>query len=781
VGITDTGHPSRSPHPPDPGRPLQPALHDLLTAVRGPTAALSGRDGQIRPTGAHGVFHADVRVLSAAVLTVDGREPESIAATIRGADTVWCAALVREAGDEGADPTVRIDRERRVRPGVVTETIRVCSTAAATQHLSVEVTVAADLAPVEEVKAGVRRPAVRPGGGPVESVTPTSTSEEPVTADTGVPAVTAEGGAPAVTWRTPAVTTRVIAPGAAVAVDTAGAVLRWELTVPTGVTHTLSWSSTTDDHGAVVVATGAAPVWSVPVVRADDRRFAALVEQALADLDALRMATAADPGAEFLAAGSPWYATLFGRDSIWAARMLLPLGTGLALGTLRTLAGLQGTRNDPHTGEAPGKILHELRRAGGGAVAPERPGGARLPPAYYGTVDATPLWVLLLHDAWRAGLPDADVEPLLDTAERALGWIAAAASPATEPGDGEAVRPGALSGHHGFIAYVDRHGTGLSNQGWKDSADSVRFADGSRAVAPIALCEVQGYAVEAAFAGAALLDAFGRSGADRWRAYARALTGRFRDRFWVHDPAGDYPAIALDATGRRVDTVTSNIGHLLGTGILDAAGTADVARRLTGPDLDSGYGLRTLSAAARAYSPLSYHCGSVWPHDTAITVAGLARTGHGDAAASLVEGLLAAGAAFDGRLPELWSGDARSVADTRESGAPGVPMPVPYPAACRPQAWSAAAAVSLLTSVLGLDVDVPAGVVRLRPMRPSPVGALHVRGLRIGGGEIEVAVDAAGTVVAPTAASVAALGLRLDDRQTATADSLNEADEAVSA
>lgn len=696
------------------GRRLQPSLHEVLTALRAPTVALSSRDGQIRDRGAEGVFHADVRVLARAVLTVAGAEPEHLAGAVRGASTIWSAGLCRLAGDEGPDPTIRVDRVRTVEPGRVGETIALVSTARLDQLLRVEITVAADLFGIAEVKAGNAGAAV------------------PVTPD----------GAGALSWSGQDVSVTVRAAGAQAVGGPSGGMLGWDVELAAGSTVEVAWTLEVVDHGGAVRAGHGRPLWSVPQVHSDDRRLEQVVQQGLDDLDGLRMATVTEPESEFLAAGSPWYFTLFGRDSIWAARLLLPLGTDIARGTLRTLAARQGTVVDPATGEAPGKILHELRRTATEVEGGHADSALRLPPVYYGTVDATPLWILLLRDAWRAGMAAADVEPLLDACERALEWLATDGDP-----DGD-----------GFLEYVDSTGSGLANQGWKDSADAVRFADGSRARPPIALCEVQAYAVAAALAGAELLDAFGRPGADRWRDFSANLTARFRRSFWVADADGAYPAIALDGEKRRVDTLTSNIGHLLATGILDAAETAEVVRRLTGPDLDSGFGLRTMSIREQAYSPLSYHCGSVWAHDTAIVALGMSRAGHGGAAAPFVEGLLAAGAAFDGRLPELYSGDARA---NPLAGAPGVPVPVPYPASCRPQAWSAAAGVALLSVVLGLEIDVPAGTVTLRPLRPSPVGRLHVSGLAAGAALFDVEIDAAGTVLAPTAASVEAAGLRL--------------------
>ncbi|MFC4504940.1 MULTISPECIES: amylo-alpha-1,6-glucosidase [Streptomyces] len=519
-------------------------------------------------------------------------------------------------------------------------------------------------------------------------------------------------------WGDKAIEVAVTAPGATP--DAERSTLTWTLTVEPGESVDLRLAVEVSEPDAVVTAAGPRPTWQRPDVTADDRRLPALVAQSLDDLHSLRMATAASPGDTFLAAGVPWFFTLFGRDSLWAARMLLPLGTDLALGTLRTLAAQQGTRTDPASEEEPGKILHEVRRG-----VFDDGMGLRLPPVYYGTVDATPLWICLLHDAWRWGLPAADIEPLLPSLKAALGWIEAAA----RAGDG-------------FLSYIDHSGTGLANQGWKDSADAARFADGRLAEAPLALAEVQGYAYEAALAGAALLDAFGPPDAfgpadgERWRTFAAGLADRFRARFWVSDGHGPYPAMALDGSGRPVDSVTSNMGHLLATGILNADETNTVAARLAAPDMSDGYGLRTMSSRSGGFGPLRYHCGAVWPHDTAIAVAGLARTGHPEAAARLIEGILDAAPAFDYRLPELWGGDAR--ADT--------PAPVPYPAACRPQAWSAASAIALMTALTGLEPDVPTGRLHVRPTGPLPVGALTVAGLTVAGERLDVTIGSDGRV-----------------------------------
>ncbi|MDR0359248.1 MAG: amylo-alpha-1,6-glucosidase, partial [bacterium] len=444
-------------------------------------------------------------------------------------------------------------------------------------------------------------------------------------------------------------------------------------------------------------------------VTADDPRVPSLLIRSLADADALRMAVPQAPRDVFLAAGAPWFLTLFGRDSIWAARLLLPFGWQLAAGTLRALAAFQGHRADTETAEAPGKIPHELRRFG----------------IYYGTIDATPLWICLLHDAWRWGMPEAEVAALLPALRAALEWM-------RDWGDSDG---------DGLLEYIDDSGHGLANQGWKDSGDSVRFADGKIAAAPVALCEVQGYAHEAALRGADLLSALGAGGAGeaaRWREWAAGLAAAFRAAFWVADATGSYPALALDAEKRPVDSLTSNIGHLLGTGLLSRAEEALVAGRVVAPDMDSGFGLRTMSARNGGYNPLSYHCGSVWSHDTAIVLRGLFRSGHASAATTLADGLLAAASGFGWRLPELYSGQARADA----------PWPTPYPAACRPQAWSAAAAGALVQALLGLDADVPAGTVTLRPpgVRLSGAGvSLHVDGLVAGDETFSAGVSGCGT------------------------------------
>ncbi|MBK4348545.1 glycogen debranching N-terminal domain-containing protein [Lacisediminihabitans changchengi] len=670
----------------------QPLLHDATVILRAPTQAWSAPDGAIGDKPIHGIYHSDVRVVSSETVTVGDLPGEHIATSPGAADTVTFVSLLRHLDDTAPDPRVRALLTRTVTAGGASSTLTVESTLTQDVTTTVVVRIESDLAAMELVKSGDRG--------------------EPVTID--VVGATAS-------WSNGPVSASVTAAGAELVTDERALELRWTVLIPAKGSVDVGWHYTMSDAEAVVRGVTTPVPWSVPVLAAGDDRLARWVSRALDDLDGLRLTTAHSSG-EFLAAGAPWFFTLFGRDSIWAARFMLPLGTALAADTLRVLAGLQGTTSVAETAEQPGKVMHELRR--GQLTIPGE--GISLPPLYYGTVDATPLWACLLHDAWRWGMPDDEVRALLPNLVAALEWM-------RDFGDADG---------DGLLEYVDETGHGLSNQGWKDSGDSVQWRDGSLAEGPIALCEVQAYAYEAATHGADLLDHFGLPGADEWRAWAARLQTRFREMFWIASDDGAYPAIALDAQKRAVDTVTSNLGHLLGTGLLDDREARLVARRLGSPELDSGYGLRTMSTDSVGYWPLSYHGGSVWAHDTAIAISGLTRDGFHAEASSLASGLLAAAAGFDYRMPELHSGDA----------AAATSVPLPYPAACRPQAWSAAAAISVLGSTLGLVPSAQDGSLHVSPS--TTVGALSVSGLRLGTADVAIQVSTDGEVIAASGADI---------------------------
>lgn len=400
-------------------------------------------------------------------------------------------------------------------------------------------------------------------------------------------------------------------------------------------------------------------------------RWRLVWHRSLDDLEDLLIADPLDPSRVTVAAGSPWFMTLFGRDSLIASWEALILGTRLAMNTLDALAERQGIRVDQVTEEEPGKILHEVRA--GEAVQRTSGWGAH----YFGTVDATPLFAMLLHEALLWGADEEHVRRLLPAAERAIAWM-------EQFGD----RDG-----DGFIEYGDTAGplfTSLSNLAWKDSTDAVRNEHGEVAEGPIAMVEVQAYAHAALLAVASLRERLGTADPEGLRERASQLQQRIDERFWLDDL--DCYAMALDGQKRPVRSVSSNAGHLLWTGTAYAERAPRLAERLLQPDMFTGFGIRTLSTDNPAFNPLSYHCGSVWPHDTAIVAAGLYRYGFTDEGRRVAEGLLDA-AEPNGRLPELFAGFGRDEQ----------PTPVPYMSSCSPQAWAAGAPLLLARAMLGIE------------------------------------------------------------------------------
>lgn len=430
-----------------------------------------------------------------------------------------------------------------------------------------------------------------------------------------------------------------------------------------------------------------------------------VVRRGAGDLTTLLLADPESPERPIVAAGSPWFLALFGRDSILSAWEMLPLGTDVALGVLEALAARQGRREDERTAEQPGRILHEVRR--GEAVA--RSGGWG--EVYYGTADATPLFVMLLAETWRWGAPVERVAALLPAAERAVEWI----ERSTVAGGG-VVRSGA---HRSSGTAV------LVNQSWKDSDDAIRHPDGSVADGPVSTVEVQGYCEAAERALADLRDGLGGGDGSRLREQADRRRAAIDEAYWLeHERCY---ALALDAGGGPVSSPCSNAGHLLWSGTALPSRREQLSARLMRPDLFSGWGVRTMSAATAGYNPLSYHCGSVWPHDSAIVAAGMLSTGcHGEGR-RLAVALWSAAVKLDGRLPELFGGfDARRAA-----------RPVPYPTACSPQAWAAGAPLLLTRALLGVDPDVPSGVVVVDPCLPPGV-AVEVSDLPLGPNRLDL-------------------------------------------
>jgi glycogen debranching enzyme len=420
--------------------------------------------------------------------------------------------------------------------------------------------------------------------------------------------------------------------------------------------------------------------------------------RSLVDLAALRFSPPIAGGRSLPAAGLPWFMTMFGRDSIFTSLQALPFTPELAATTLRALGEWQGTRVDDFRDEDPGRILHEMRY-GEMTAFEERPHSP-----YFGCADATMLYVVLLDEYERWTGDTKGVRELEYEARAALNWIDEYAN---------------LQGN-GYVAYKRRNEeTGLENQCWKDSWDSISYRDGRLPGFPRATCELQGYAYDAKVRGAHLArlvwkdDAF----ADRLEKEAADLKRRFNRDFWVED--GEYFALALDANGEQVDALASNNGHLLWSGIVDKSKAKAVARHLLGPRLFSGWGVRTLAEGEARYNPIGYHVGTVWPFDTSFVAWGLRRYGFKEEAAQLAAGILDAAELFEGRLPEAFGGYERSV--TR--------YPVQYPTACSPQAWSTGAPLLLLRTMLGLEPIADHLVVD-----PSlPVGIGHLELLDIPG------------------------------------------------
>jgi glycogen debranching enzyme len=436
---------------------------------------------------------------------------------------------------------------------------------------------------------------------------------------------------------------------------------------------------------------------SVPRLRASWDALAAAFDRSVADLASLRMEDDGRTG-QLPAAGMPWFMAVFGRDTLITSLQTLLFGSELARNALSALAELQAVEDDPDADAEPGKIVHEVR-SGKAAKA--------WFPRYYGTADATPLFLVLLSEVWR-WTDDADfVRRLRDPALRALRWI-------DEYGD--------LDGD-GFVEYRRRSPRGLKNQSWKDSENSQLFRDGREAEPPIAPCEVQGYVYDAKVRMAELAREVWRDRelAARLEGEAQRLRTRFDESFWCEGQGGYY-ALALDRGKRRVDSLTSNIGHLLWSGIVADHRVDEVVDRLMSEELWSGWGVRTMSSADAGYSPLTYHNGTVWPHDNSLIALGLARHGRWGEAQRIVRRMIEASRYFDHQLPEVFAGFPR--AET--------PFPIAYPTAARPQAWAAGTPVLLLQVLLGVRPDPGRQtLVTEAPMElPSWAGSLRLAGVR---------------------------------------------------
>lgn len=667
-----------------------------ITLVDGSTFCLSDRVGDIEQSTSHGLFYRDARVVSRWELRIDGHRPEPL--SVLSPEAFTARFILRRPPRAGAaDSTLLVMRERLVAGGL-RETITLENLGREPTAVALDLRADADFVDLFAVKEG------RAGHGRSEVLVTDnelllndrSDSARGLAISSSEPPVVLPGS---LSWR-------IVVPAGG----------RWQteiLAQPTLANQRVHAPLRPGEHYETSEPGRKIEAWrdTATKLTAGDPVLTAVLQRTESDLGALQIHNDSPDGRTFVAAGAPWFMTLFGRDSLLTAWMALPLDVSLALGTMQQLAEMQGQRVDPLTEEEPGRIMHEIRR---GPASGQVLGGE----VYYGTVDATPLFVMLLAETRRWGARRDAVAALLPAADAALDWM-------SHFGD----RDG-----DGFVEYQRATDRGLINQGWKDSFDGINDVAGRLAEAPIALCEVQGYVYAALRARAELAEEFGQTEvATRFRDRAAELRTTFAETFWI--PERGWYAVALDGRKRRVDALTSNVGHCLWSGIATDEHAEQLVRRLSTPEMDCGFGVRTLASNMGAFNPMSYHNGSVWPHDTAITVAGLLRYRHIpgaiELATRLADGLLDAAAAFGGRLPELFCGFDR----TR------FPAPVPYPTSCSPQAWASAAPLLLVRSFLGLDPDVPRRTLTVLPHLPQRWGRVELTELRLGGSVIDLSVD----------------------------------------
>jgi glycogen debranching enzyme len=685
--------------------------------------------GDIHPdTRGLGLYDLDTRVLSCAVLRINGQRPTLLAGH---AGANHAASIQLTAPERWRDPApkqrpsealerraIAITRERWIADGLA-ERIRITNFSGGSQDVALDLELDADDADIFEVRGYprdgrgrylpieasntevvfayegrdglIRRTAVR--------FTPAEVSDAVATADPG------REGAVRVRWQSriePAgsidlewhvVTSLVPAPGAAP---------HRERTPTRLARASAGRSGPREPLRGPDAAEADYREWHdrAARIRSDGELLDLAIRRGIADLRLLQN-EGPRPGEHYIAAGVPWFTTLFGRDTLITGLEVVPFMPQVAIDALRVMADWQAEEDDPERDMEPGKMLHELRvgelaRTG---ELPHRP--------YYGSIDSTPLWLILLEETHRWTGDLELVKSLWPNALAALSWI-------DHYGD--------LDGD-GFVEYRRRASHGLANQGWKDSGDAMRHADGSLGPAPIALVEVQGYVYDAKLRTASLARRLGDTAlATRLEAEAATLRQRVNEAFWMDDLA--FYAMALDGDKRQMRTIGSNAGHCLWSGIVPPERAGAVVDRLLDPALDCGWGIRTYASGQPGFNPVGYHTGSVWPHDNAIIAAGMKRVGRHEAADRIASRMFeAAQHSADFRLPELFCGFDRGASTT----------PVPYPVACSPQAWAAATPLFLLQTMLGMRAEAADGLLELdRPHLPGWLGKVTVHDLKVG-------------------------------------------------
>ncbi|MFN0089440.1 MAG: glycogen debranching N-terminal domain-containing protein [Acidimicrobiales bacterium] len=682
-----------------------------VTVVEGATFCLSDRSGDINPNLPQGLFALDTRVLSRWELRVNGHALEPLTVISDAPNTATFLGRARPLPGR-ADSDVLIFRRRVLGHGMH-EQLVLRNYGSAPAQVVVELFTEADFADVAEVREGRvthrGRHSYELGAGGFTYGWRQDRVTKEVHITFSEPAIVEPGSA---SWRGSIAAHEELTIGLEAVLALGGAPLellpRWDRE-PGAAGDVGRGSEPTADGARRPVAD-----WRrhVPVLETDYPPLHRALTQGLADLGALRISDPEHPERAMVAAGAPWWMTVCGRDSLLTAWMTMLVDAELAQGVLETLARFQGVRVDADTDEQPGRILNEIRF---GAAAQPLLGGGRIS---YDTIDATPLFVMLLGELRRWGQAPAVVERLLPNADAALAWIDAY---------------GDLDGD-GYVEYEPTE-EGL-HLGWKDSVGAIRGADGAVPEGPIALCEVQGYVYAAFLARSRFAEEAGDSAtAERCRARALRLRESFNRDFWL--PEQGCFALGLDGDKRPIDAVASNMGHCLWTGIVDGERAAPVAARLLSPELFSGWGIRTLASNMAAYNPVSYHSGSVWPHDTAICAAGLMRYGFVEESQRVVLALLEAAMHSGGRLPELFAGFGRDE----------LPAPAPYPTACSPQAWAAAAPLLLLRTLLRFDPLTPRRRLWAAPAPPPQIRRLRLGGIPLGRSMLSIEYDEGVTAV----------------------------------
>jgi glycogen debranching enzyme len=708
--------------------PIQKAtdLGSVQVLKHGNLYLLTDPFGDIHPDSRGlGLYCLDTRVLSCCVLRVGGVRPVLLQGSM-GANFRGSIQLTNPSADRNPDAkvhtteavagrTIGISRDRLIGADGLSERVRIVNHAERPLSFPVEIELGSDAADIFEVR-GYPRP---------ERGTLLPIALTPSRATFRYDGLDGVRRATHVVFADPAQAFGPIDGRSEDELAQGGSVrFRWDVQLAPGERRDIRWTTWPTASEASSAATvplfpdpprinpddGATAyhAWSrgTTAIQTDHELFNLTLARSLADLRLL-INDGPKPDQRYVAAGVPWFATLFGRDALISSFQALAFRPQIAMETLAVLADHQATEVDDWRDAEPGKILHELRTG-------EMAGAGELPHTpYYGSVDSTPLWLVVFGATFDWTGDRAFLDRYWPTALRCLDWI-----------DRYGDRDG-----DGFVEYERKSARGLLNQGWKDSGDAIRDRDGNGPTMPVALAEVQGYVYDAKRRMAGLARLRGETDlATRLSSEADTLRRRFEDAFWVEDQR--YYAMALDGHKRHLDAIGSNAGQCLWAGIASPARARDVADRLLGPAMFSGWGIRTYAEGQPGYNPIGYHTGSVWPHDTSLIAAGLKRYGFDEESNRLVGRVFQAAQQFDEyRLPELFCGFDRD-----ESV-----LPVPYPVACSPQAWAAGASFLFVETMLGLRANAGANELELRhPNLPDWIGKITLTNLRVGDASVDL-------------------------------------------